>query len=173
MARVYRISARVNSHKYGEGRLVARLNEADYRTYETLDDEEKLNFLKEHHAQFIKEIDDVDLSEVSDFSVRSGHHHHHDHMMKEAEEKETSTSDQKPKVIRKMRMNINGRDTGWLDVNEENEARYNEMLDQMNRWQRQFDRTFEHAFRDPWFALPPRHHHHLLDWDDDRDDEDE
>ena len=118
----YRVTADVDSATYGKGRLEAYLDEAEFIQYANLSDDEKLDFLKNKSAKVQLASDCVNENEVSHYQVNA------------LSPREKVEGEQKPsevKTIRKMRMNINGQDTGWVDVTDENEAQYNAIMDRM------------------------------------------
>lgn len=129
---MYTVTADVNSDKFGKGTLEAQLNETEFIEYANLSDKDKLQFLKDKGAEFrvdvVKELTDED---VTNFNI--------DHAAE-------GTAGSSPQVTRKMRMNINGKDTGWVDVNEENETQYNEMMEYFNNMQEQFNERFQNFF---------------------------
>lgn len=129
----YRVTADVNSEKHGKGQLVAQLNETDFIAYANLSDADKLTFLKDKGAQFMVDVDQLEEQDVANYSIQA------------ADGSEVSMSSE-PQVTRKMRININGNDTGWVDVNEETEAQYNEALQQFNEMQQQLQQRFDHVF---------------------------
>lgn len=67
--------------------------------------------MKEKGAQFKLDIKDLAEEDVANYQVKL---HHSDQPSAASHSPITSS--------RKMRMNINGRDTGWVDVTDENEA---------------------------------------------------
>lgn len=129
----YRVTADVNSEKYGKGQLVAQLNETDFIAYANLSDVDKLTFLKDKGAQFTVDIEQLEEKDVANYTIQA------------ADGTEVSVPSE-PQVTRKMRININGNDTGWVDVNEETEAQYNEALQQFNEMQHQLQQRFDHFF---------------------------
>lgn len=144
MINKYQVTADVDSPKFGKGQLVAYLGEAEFAEYEKLSDAEKLAFLKEKGAEFRADISQVEEADVANFQVQS------DQPTPEAKA-ETATpadagSDAEPKIIRKMRINIDGNDTGWIDVNDETEEQYNQLMDRFNDMQREFDDRFNKMF---------------------------
>ena len=138
----YKVSAQVDSAKFGKGELIAYLDHEDFVKYANLSDHDKLAFLKEHGAQLQVDLADLKESDITDFQVNR-----HD------QELTTVSSDPvtKTQSIRKMRMNINGQDTGWVDVTEENEAQYNEMMNQFNEMHQSFNERFNKIFGDTFF----------------------
>ena len=80
------------------------------------------------------------------------------HVDNNQEQSLLSNNRERPTTMRKMRMNINGQDTGWLDVTEENETQYNKMMNQFNKMQQQFHQRFSKIFDDsfsPWLEMTP------------------
>lgn len=132
--KMYNVTADVSSEKFGKGQLEAQLNETEFIEYANLSDKAKLDFLKEKNAQFKADfVDELSDEEVSNYSIKP---------TEETSQPVTSN----PRVTRKMRMNINGKDTGWVDVNEDNEAQYNEMMEQFNTMHEQFNERFKNFF---------------------------
>ena len=138
----YKVSAQVDSAKFGKGELIAYLDHEYFVKYANLSDHDKLAFLKEHGAQLQVDLADLKESDITDYQVNR-----HD------QELTTVSSDPvtKTQSIRKMRMNINGQDTGWVDVTEENEAQYNEMMNQFNEMHQSFNERFNKIFGDTFF----------------------
>ena len=131
----YKVTANVKSEKFGQGQLVAELSHEDFVTYANLSDQEKLNFLKNKGAIFQIDVDQLNEEEVSDYQVEA------DDSSLNPSKASTSRG-----VTRKMRMNINGQDTGWVDVTEENEAQYNQLVEQFNEMHQQFNERFNRIF---------------------------
>lgn len=129
----YHVTADVNNEKYGKGQLVAQLNESDFIAYANLSDSDKFTFLKDKGAQFVLDVKQLQDKDVANYKIQS------------ADGSEVNIPSE-PQTTRKMRININGKDTGWVDVNEETEAQYNEVLQQMNQMQEQFNQRFNHFF---------------------------
>ena len=122
------VTANVDSEKFGKGQLSAYLTEDQIVEYANLNDADKLGYLKDNKAEFKVDASELTDKDVKDFSIQKN---------------PTNTT---PQFTRKMRMNINGKDTGWLDVNEDNEAQYNQMMEQFNDMQRQFNDRFRNFF---------------------------
>lgn len=137
MMNSYSVSSQVDSQKFGRGKLVAELSHDDFMKYANLSDKEKLAFLKEHGAQLQVDLASLQESEVNEFHVDNNQ-----------EQSLLSNNRERPTTMRKMRMNINGQDTGWLDVTEENETQYNKMMNQFNKMQQQFNQRFGKIFGD-------------------------
>ncbi|PKY91824.1 hypothetical protein CYJ27_03905 [Aerococcus christensenii] len=134
----YRVTADVDSATYGKGRLEAYLDEAEFIQYANLSDDEKLDFLKNKSAKVQLASDCVNENEVSHYQVNA------------LSPREKVDGEQKPsevKTIRKMRMNINGQDTGWVDVTDENEAQYNAIMDRMKDMHQKMTQEFNHFFQ--------------------------
>ncbi|MBG9981362.1 hypothetical protein HZY91_09810 [Facklamia sp. DSM 111018] len=131
----YKVTANVKSEKYGQGQLVAELTHEDFVTYANLSDQKKLNFLKNKGASFQIDVDQLSDEEVSDYQVQT-----------EDSRMTSSISNPSRGLTRKMRVNINGQDTGWLDVTEENEAQYNQLVEQFNEMHQQFNERFNRIF---------------------------
>ena len=147
MVNSYSVSAQVDSQKFGKGKLVAELSHDDFVKYANLSDKEKLVFLKEHGAQLQVDLASLQESEVNEFHVDNNQ-----------EQSLSSNNRERPTTMRKMRMNINGKDTGWIDVTEENETQYNKMMNQFNKMQQQFNQRFSKIFGDsfsPWLEMTP------------------
>ncbi len=133
--RKYKVTAEVDSSKFGKGQLVAHLTHDQFVNYANLSDNEKLKFLKDNDAEFIVEANELEDSDIKNFKVISP--------------QDSDSDSDETQVTRKMRMNINGRDTGWVDVTEDNEEQYNQMLDQFNEMRNRFDemnRRFDERF---------------------------
>lgn len=137
-----KVSAKVDSAKCGKGELVAYLNHEDFVNYANFSDQDKLAFLKEHGAQLQVDLEELQESDVTNYQV-NGH------------DQEVATVNVKPSTetqsVRKMRLNINGQDTGWVDVTEENEAQYNEMMNQFIEMHQNFNERFNKIFGDSFF----------------------
>ncbi|MDK6856496.1 hypothetical protein QP351_08330 [Aerococcus sp. UMB7533] len=131
----YTVTADVNSEKFGQGTLVAELNEDDFIRYANLSDQEKLDFLKEKGARFQVDVKDLEDKDVANYSVKAS----------ENTPSRQSASEQ-PRVSRKMRVNVNGQDTGWVDVSEENQAQYDAMMDRFNQMHQRFNQEFNNFF---------------------------
>ena len=138
----YKVSAQVDSAKFGKGELIAYLDHEDFVKYANLSDQDKLAFLKEHGAQLQVDLADLKESDITDYQVNR----HDQELTTVSSEPVTKTQS-----IRKMRMNINGQDTGWVDVTEENEAQYNEMMNQFNEMHQSFNERFNKIFGDTFF----------------------
>lgn len=145
--KMYTVTADVTSEQYGKGQLEAQLNETEFIEYANLSDRDKLTFLKEKGAQFKADfVDELSESDVSNFKIERL-------IDSKATEASLHTS-------RKMRLNINGRDTGWVEVTDENEAQYNEMMEYFNKMQEQFDQRFHTFFNfgpSRFLGLRPSH----------------
>lgn len=146
--RKYTVTANVESKKFGKGQLVAELTEPEFIEYANLSDHDKLEFLKRKGAEFHVALDELSEDEVSGYKVEKG-------------EQTLTPEDGKP--MRQMRFNINGHDSGWIDVDEKNEAQYNQLMDHFNDMNQRFQTMsqrmndeFEHFF--PGFSK-----HHFLD----------
>ena len=151
----YKVSAQVDSAKFGKGELIAYLDHEDFVKYANLSDQDKLAFLKEHGAQLQVDLADLKESDITDFQVNR----HDQELTKVSSEPVTKTQS-----IRKMRMNINGQDTGWVDVTEENEAQYNEMMNQFNEMHQSFNERFNKIFGDDFFKpLGLNHNQRFID----------
>lgn len=125
MSNVYTVQLEVNSPKYGRGHLVAKLNEDQMTQYLSMNDDQRFVYLQRIGAKFV--TDDYTYNKDASNEVQ------------QASTKETTTSTpNKPQVSRKMRVNINGHDTGWVDVTEENEDQYNEMMNKFQDLQNEF-----------------------------------
>lgn len=135
MVQRYRVTADVNNDKIGQAKLVADLSQEDLLTYANLTDQEKLGFLKEHGARLEMDVNQVDDKDISNYMVNGA---------------EVNLVQPKVKESRKMRMNINGKDTGWVDVTEENEAEYNKLMEQFNAMQEDFNKRFNDLFNHRW-----------------------
>lgn len=136
----YKVSAQVDSAKFGKGELIAYLDHEAFVKYANLSDPEKLPFLKEHGAQLQVDLDEVTESDVTQYKVNG--------------EEELPISNRPISDVqstRKMRMNINGQDTGWVDITEENEAQYNEMMNQFNQMHQRFNERFNRIFGESFF----------------------
>ncbi|AMB93950.1 hypothetical protein ACWOE5_07700 [Aerococcus sanguinicola] len=131
----YTVTADVNSEKFGKGTLLAELNEDDFIRYANLSDQEKLDFLKEKDARFQVDVNDLEDKDVANYSVKAS----------ENTPSRPSASEQ-PRVSRKMRVNVNGQDTGWVDVTEENQAQYDAMMDRFNQMHQRFNQEFNNFF---------------------------
>lgn len=143
----YKVSAQVDSAKFGKGELVAYLDHEDFVKYANLSDQEKLAFLKEKGAQLHVGLDEISDADVTNYKVNG-----QDQSMVTHQNHQPLTNTQTDShSIRKMRMNINGNDTGWVDITEENEAQYNEMMDQFNEMHRNFNKRFNRIFGDSFF----------------------
>lgn len=135
MVQTYRVTADVNNDKFGQAKLVADLSQEDLLTYANLSDQDKLGFLKEHGARLEMDVDQVDGKDISNYMVNGSEANHIQPTVKET---------------RKMRMNINGKDTGWVDVTEENEAEYNKLMEQFNAMHEDFNKRFNDLFNRRW-----------------------
>ncbi|AXY26153.1 hypothetical protein CL176_09155 [Suicoccus acidiformans] len=133
--RKYTVTADVNSDKFGQGQLIAHLNETEFIEYANLSDQDKLSYLKDKGAEFRADIQDLGQDDVTNFTVQTA-----------SGRPVAETSTGTPQITRKMRMNINGQDTGWVDVNEENEAEYNALMEQFNTMHQQFNERFRTIF---------------------------
>ena len=138
----YKVAAQVDSAKFGKGELIAYLDHEDFVKYANLSDQDKLAFLKEHGAQLQVDLADLKESDITDFQVNR-----YDQALTTVSSEPVT----KTQSIRKMRMNINGQDTGWVDVTEENEAQYNEMMNQFNEMHQSFNERFNKIFGDTFF----------------------
>lgn len=134
MLNKYTVSAQVDSEKFGKGQLVADLSQEDLVKYANLSDKDKLAFLKDHGAQLKVDLAEIEDKDVSNYQVEG--------------QPLSQSNGQMPasQSTRKMRMNINGHDTGWIDVTEENEDQYNQMIEQFNDMHKQFNERFNHIF---------------------------
>ena len=65
----YKVSAQVDSAKFGKGELIAYLDHEDFVKYANLSDQDKLAFLKEHGAQLQVDLADLKESDITDFQV--------------------------------------------------------------------------------------------------------
>lgn len=133
----YHVTADVNSKKYGKGQLIAELNEAEFIEYANLSDEDKLAFLRDKGARFQVDMADLAADEVVNFQIKPA-----------GPEPSSPEKTVEPQVQRKMRMNINGQDTGWVDVTEENQAQYDELMDHFNHMHQEFNQRFGDFFQD-------------------------
>lgn len=142
----YTVRAEVKSDKFGQGVLVAELNHENFMKYANLSDAEKLAFLKEHQAKFVFSAQDLTEEDLNHYQVSESQATKA--MVEQAKGQEAVTVDTKPvvKTSRKMRMNINGQDTGWVDVNEENEAQYNQMIEDFNKMHQEMSERFNRIF---------------------------
>lgn len=143
----YTVSAQIDSQKFGKGKLVADLSHDDFVKYANLSDKDKLSFLKEHDAQLHVDLADLQDSDVSDYRVN-----------KNEDQMVSSNPSSRSQTHRKMRMNINGQDTGWIDVTDENEEQYNQMMNQFNKMHQQFNQRFNKVFGDSfskWLDVTP------------------
>lgn len=131
----YTVTADVNSEKFGQGTLVAELNEDDFIRYANLSDQEKLDFLKDKGARFQVDVKDLEDKDVANYSVKAS---------EGSPSRQASTS--QPQVSRKMRVNVNGQDTGWVDVTEENQAQYDALMDRFNQMHQRFNQEFNNFF---------------------------
>ncbi|UUX35073.1 hypothetical protein [Fundicoccus culcitae] len=139
MMNTYTVKAEVNSEKFGKGQLVAHLNEEEIVEYANLTDKDRLEYLKKHGASFQVDVNALEDKDIAEYKVAS------------ATNADIQNGSSTPRVTRKMRMNINGQDTGWVDVTEENEEQYNSMLNQFNDMHQRFNDRFNSLF-----DLPPR-----------------
>ncbi|MDO4679702.1 MAG: hypothetical protein Q4A55_00275 [Aerococcus sp.] len=141
--RKYTVTADVESQKFGKGKLVAELTEPEFIEYANLSDRDKLAFLKDKGAEFHASLEELSDDEVSGYKV---------------EQKKTTKPNVAPHVasdkpMRQMRFNINGRDSGWIDVNEQNEDQYNQLMNHFNDMNQRFrtmtqrmNEEFQHFF---------------------------
>ncbi|AEA01574.1 MULTISPECIES: hypothetical protein [Aerococcus] len=136
--KMYTVTAEVNSDKYGKGILVAELNEQDFIKYANLSDQDKLAFLKDKGAQFQVDVNELEDDDVVSYKVEESAGANHP----------TQAKSSKPQVSRKMRMNINGQDTGWVDVTDENQAQYDQLMDHFNQMHQRFNDEFSRFFTD-------------------------
>ena len=151
----YKVSAQVDSAKFGKGELIAYLDHEDFVKQANLSDQDKLAFLKEHGAQLQVDLADLKESDITDYQVNR----HDQELTTVSSEPVTKTQS-----IRKMRMNINGQDTGWVDVTEENEAQYNEMMNHFNEMHQSFNERFNKIFGDDFFKpLGLNHNQRFID----------
>lgn len=138
MINKYQVTADVDSQKFGKGQLIAYLDEQEFADYEKLSDTEKLAFLKEKGADFRADISQIEEADVANFQVKSD--------QPGTEKGAEAAPSSEPKTIRKMRINIDGNDTGWIDVDEETEEQYNQLLERFNKMQLEFDERFNKIF---------------------------
>ncbi|KAA9218008.1 MULTISPECIES: hypothetical protein [Aerococcus] len=136
--KMYTVTAEVNSDKYGKGTLVAELNEQDFIKYANLSDQDKLAFLKDKGAQFQVDVNELEDDDVVSYKVEESASASHPAQAKSS----------KPQVSRKMRMNINGQDTGWVDVTDENQAQYDQLMDHFNQMHQRLNDEFSRFFTD-------------------------
>lgn len=138
----YTVRATVYSQRYGQGELVAQLNEEEMIHYAQLTPSQRIDFLKQVDSQFVVEASQLD---PGDLQAVSG----------EAPEASPST---KGEVMpaedsgqihssRRVRMQVNGQDTGWIQVTEDNAAEVQAMVEDFKAKQAAF--LVERA---PWFG---------------------
>ena len=137
----FQVTADVNSEKYGKGQLLANLDETAFIEYSSLSDDQKLAFLKKNGAQFVRDVADLSEADVQNYAIKD-----QTASSENVPNATTSTELTTPQVSRKMRLNINGNDTGWLDVTDENEAQYEDMLKRFNEAQTEMRKSFTEIF---------------------------
>lgn len=145
--RQYTVTATVESKKFGKGQLVATLTEPEFLEYANLSDRDKLAFLKDKGAEFRVALDDIEDDEVSAYQVT-----------KNAESSSTTAQ-----PVRQMRFNINGKDSGWIDVDEKNEAQYNQLMDRFNEMNQRFQTMSQRMNDEFTHFFPKMRENHWLD----------
>lgn len=135
----YTVTADVQSEKYGKGKLIGSLTEAELLEYAKLTDSEKLDYLVQKNAKFV--VDTPEDLNVESFNIEARTDGKTTELNYEGEIPQTE-----PKVTRKMRININGQDSGWVDVTEENEEEYNKILEQVNDMHEEYNKRFNEIF---------------------------
>ena len=139
----YTVTAQVDSPKFGKGKLVADLSHEELINYANLTDQEKFSYLKEHGARLEVDLNELTGDDVSAYQVDG------------KTMTPSNLTQSRPRSQRKMRLNINGQDTGWVDVTDENEDQYKQILDQFNRMQDEFNHRFKTLFGNtflPWLG---------------------
>ena len=127
------VTANVDSEKFGKGQMSVHLSEDEHVEYNNLNESDKLDYLRGKDAEFKVNVSELSDEDVKNFSIQET-------------QTDTSLDTTPPKISRKIRMNINGNDTGWVEVNDENEAQYNQMIEQFNDMHRQFNDRFKNFF---------------------------
>lgn len=130
--------------------IEAKLTVDELNTYTKLkDDNQRLDYLmgKESTTRISKEqynelLDKqgTDTSDTVTESLSTKHKEDKQSLLK-------GDKGEQPKVKRQVRLNINGQDTGWVEVTDENESEYQELFNDMKERQLQIETEFNNIVK--------------------------